>query len=218
MRRTYQQAYHDSHLIEQPVRATVWRVISEFLAPYISPQNHVLELGAGYCYWINNIRAAHKVAIDLWERMIEFAGPDVEVIQHDLAEGLSCLGERQFDVVLASNLLEHFAPDEVLDLVGEVYDRLRASGRFIIIQPNYYYAYRHYFDDYTHRSVFSHVSLANLLRAQRFDIEKVMPRFMPYSMRSVSLPVPSWLIRLYLHSPIKPFAGQMLVVARRKAS
>lgn len=178
----------------------------------------MLELGAGYCHWINNIRAARKVAIDLWERMGEFAAPDVEVIRHDLTEGLSCLGERQFDAVLASNFLEHFEPDRVLALAGEVHCSLRAGGRFIIIQPNYTFAWRRYFDDYTHRSIFSHVSLPNLLRAQGFAIEKVMPRFMPYSLRDVSLPIPAWLTRLYLVSPIKPFAGQMLVIAQKPHS
>lgn len=218
MRDTYRQAYHSAHLTERPARATVWRVISEFLSPYISPQADVLELGAGYCHWINNIRAARKVAIDLWERMGEFAAPDVEVIRHDLTEGLSCLGERQFDAVLASNFLEHFEPDRVLALAGEVHCSLRAGGRFIIIQPNYTFAWRRYFDDYTHRSIFSHVSLPNLLRAQGFAIEKVMPRFMPYSLRDVSLPIPAWLTRLYLVSPIKPFAGQMLVIAQKPHS
>ena len=37
----------------------------------------------------------------------------------------------------------------------------------------------------------------------------------PYSMRDTRLPISPWLIRAYLRSPLKPFAGQMLVVARR---
>ncbi len=215
MQETYRRAYHNAHLTEKATRATVWRVISEFLAPYVPPDAHVLELAAGYCHWINSVRAARKVAIDLWERLPEFAGPDVETIQHDLSRGLACLGEQDFDAVLASNFIEHLEPETALALSGEVHTHLRQQGRFIIIQPNYYYAYRRYFDDYTHRSIFSHVSLANLLRAQGFHIEKVMPRFMPYSLREMPLPIPAWLIRLYLASPIKPFAGQMLLIARK---
>lgn len=215
MHRTRYQAYHSTHLTDQPARATVWRVIADFLQPYIPANAHVLEIGAGYCYWINNVRAALKVAIDLWERMPEFAAPDVQTILHDLSEGLSCLDKQQFDVVLASNVLEHLELDNSLRLVGEVYDHLHASGRFIIIQPNYYYAYRRYFDDYTHRSIFSHVSLSSMLRAQGFRIEKVMPRFMPYSMRGMPIAIPAWLVRLYLKLPFKLFAGQMLVVAQK---
>jgi hypothetical protein len=34
-------------------------------------------------------------------------------------------------------------------------------------------------------------------------------------MRGRQFPISSWLVRLYLMSPIKPWAGQMLVVGRR---
>jgi len=85
----------------------------------------------------------------------------------------------------------------------------------LVIQPNFRYAYRQYFDDYTHRSVFTHVSLPNLLRAHGFAIDAVEPRFLPYSMREVGVPIPAWLVRAYLGSPLKPRAGQMLVVARK---
>ena len=50
-------------------------------------------------------------------------------------------------------------------LIAEVFARLRTHGRFIVIQPNFRLAYRHYFDDYTHQLVFSHLSLADLLDA-----------------------------------------------------
>ncbi|GIV83539.1 MAG: hypothetical protein KatS3mg052_0546 [Candidatus Roseilinea sp.] len=216
--RTYRQAYHAAHLTAHPARAGVWEVISAFVSPYIPANGHVLELGAGYCYWINHTRAARKVAIDLWERTPEFAAPDVEVLLHDLSTGLACLGDQQFDVILASNLLEHFELNVVLTLAEEIYHHLRSLGRLIIIQPNFYYAYRRYFDDYTHRSIFTHISLPNLLRAQGFRIEKVMPRFLPYSMRGLNMAVPAWLIRLYLASPFKPFAGQMLIVAQKPDS
>ncbi|WP_169237892.1 class I SAM-dependent methyltransferase [Candidatus Roseilinea sp. NK_OTU-006] len=215
---TYCQAYHAAHLTAHPARAGVWKVISAFVSPYIPADGHVLELGAGYCYWINYTRAARKVAIDLWERTPEFAAPDVEVLLHDLSTGLACLGDQRFDAILASNVLEHLEPKDVMPLVAEIHRHLRPRGRLIVIQPNFYHAYRHYFDDYTHRSIFSHVSLANLLRAQGFHIEKVMPRFLPYSMRGLSVAVPAWLIRLYLASPFKPFAGQMLIVAQKPDS
>ncbi|MGQ9902752.1 MAG: class I SAM-dependent methyltransferase [Anaerolineae bacterium] len=215
IQRTYTRDYHKAHLTESPVRSVVWRVICQFLAPYIPPDAHVLEIGAGYCHWINSVTAARKTAIDLWEKMPEYAAPDVETIQHDLTHGLACLNDRTFDTVLASNVLEHFEPDRALKLTQEIYARLRTGGRLIVIQPNFYTAYRHYFDDYTHRSIFTHVSLAAHLRASGFEIERVMPRFLPYSMQGMRFRVPAWFIRLYLKSPVKPFAGQMLVIAQK---
>ncbi len=215
LQETYQRSYHSAHLTAHQSRKVVWQVISRFLKPYIPADAHILEIGAGYCDWINSLSGARKVAVDLWDGIGKFAHPDVEVIQHDLRRGLSCLGDSRFDVVLASNILEHFDLNDVLMIVEQVYLYLKNDGRFIIIQPNFYYAYRFYFDDYTHRSVFTHVSLTGLLRAKGFQIEKLMPRFMPYSMRHLGFRVPAWLVMLYLKSWIKPFAGQMLVIGKK---
>ena len=147
--------------------------------------------------------------------MPQYAAPEVLAVCHDLTQGLSVLGEEKFDAVLASNVIEHFEPDTAARLVGDVFKHLRAGGRFIIIQPNFRFAYRRYFDDYTHRSIFTDVSLPNLLRAHGFDIERVEARFMPYSLQGKSTFVQPWLIRAYLLSPFKPLAGQMLVIARK---
>ena len=48
-----------------------------------------------------------------------------------------------------------------------------------------------------------------------FRMTGVRPRFLPYSMRGSRVPVSFWLVKAYLNSPIKPKAGQMLVVARK---
>src|SRR6185503_17142376 len=45
--------YHDVHLPEDPARAMVWAVIAEYLRPSVPAGAHVLEIGAGYCCWIN---------------------------------------------------------------------------------------------------------------------------------------------------------------------
>jgi hypothetical protein len=133
----------------------------------------------------------------------------------DVAHGLRSLGASAFDVVLASNLLEHFAPDVAASVVADVVDLLRARGRFIVIQPNFRLAWRRYFDDYTHRSIFTDVSLAALLRATGLRIEEVRPRFLPYSLQGARVPIAPWLVQAYLLSPIKPLAGQMLVIAAK---
>jgi SAM-dependent methyltransferase len=208
-------SYHAVHLAEDAARETVWRVLVQYLSGYVPPQAQVLELGAGFCYWINGITAARKVAIDMWPELPKYAAPDVQPLQHDLSRGLPALGGDQFDVVLASNVLEHFEPDIAARLIAEVFACLRVPGRFIVIQPNFRFAYRSYFDDYTHRSIFTDVSLSNLMRAQGFHIERLQRKFLPYSLRNSRWPIHPWLIRAYLLSPFKPFAGQMLIVGRK---
>jgi SAM-dependent methyltransferase len=207
--------YHDAHLTEDPARAVVWKAIADHLSPLVAPRADVLEIGAGYCEWINNVRAARRVAVDIWPELPRFARDGVQPLVMDLSTGLPSFGAASFDVVLASNVLEHFLPDDAAAVVSAVFTLLRAGGRLIVIQPNFAAAPRHYFDDYTHRAVFTHVSLPALLRSRGFAIEQVVPRFLPYSMRGSRLPIRSWLVRAYLKSPIRPMAGQMLVVARK---
>jgi cyclopropane fatty-acyl-phospholipid synthase-like methyltransferase len=207
--------YHAVHLTEDPARAAVWRVIAEHLAPWVPFESHVLEIGAGYCCWINAVRAARKVAVDAWPGFAGHAAGDVEARTLDVTQGLQTFGEKAFDVVLASNVLEHFAPDAASRVAAGIASVLRPEGRLIAIQPNFRYAFREYFDDFTHRSIFTDVSLPNLLRAHGFEILRVEPRFLPYSMRGSRWPIAPWLVRAYLSSPVKPRAGQMLVVARK---
>lgn len=207
--------YHSVHLTEEPARALVWEVIADYLRPWVPEHAHVLEIGAGYCCWINAVRAARRVAVDMWMDLPRHAGTGVEPIVMDASANLRTLGPGTFDVVLASNVLEHFEPGVVQSIVSDIGSVLRKGGRLIVVQPNFRYAYRQYFDDYTHRSVFTDVSLPTLLRAQGFRVERVAPKFLPYSMRGSRLPITRWAVRAYLRSPIKPLAGQMLVIAAK---
>jgi SAM-dependent methyltransferase len=207
--------YHDVHLPAHPARRGVWAAIAAHLRSWIPADAHVLEIGAGYCDWINAVDAGRRVAIDLWEDLPRHAAPGVDARQMDAAHARQAFGDGAFDVVLASNVLEHFEPDEAAALAADVRALLRPGGRFVVIQPNFRYCSRSYFDDFTHRAVFTDVSLPNMLRSRGFAIDQVRPKFLPYSMRTVRVAVPRWLVGAYLRSPVKPAAGQMLVVARR---
>ena len=207
--------YHAAHLTADPARTVLWSVIARHLSRWIPADAHVVELGAGYCDWINHVQAARRMAVDIWPDVSQHAAPGVETMVLDLSQDLTALGRSTFDAVLASNLLEHFEPDTASRLVGGIAGMLRPGGRVVLVQPNFRFAFRHYFDDYTHRSIFTDVSLAALLRSHRLDVELVQPRFLPYSIRGARGFVHPWLVRAYLRAPVKPLAGQMLVVARK---
>src|SRR5688572_25783444 len=162
--------YHDVHLTADPARAVVWSTVAEYLSSYIPADAAVLDIGAGYCDWINFTRASRRVAVDVWPGIAAHASPGVETRVLDLVGGLPALGAASFDAVLASNVLEHFSPGDVDRVVADVAAVLRPGGRLIAIQPNFRYAWKNYFDDYTHRSVFTHVSLPALLREHGFRI------------------------------------------------
>lgn len=150
---------------------------------------------------------------ELAPRSFDHAAEGVETFVAS-ATNLSMLDDATVDVIFASNLVEHLTHDQIDDLLREADRVLVDGGRVILIQPNFRLRPRQYFDDYTHVSIWSDVGLTGFLRARRWEIERVEPRFLPLTVKS-RLPVRAALIRAYLKSPIKPLAGQMLVVARK---
>ena len=92
--------------------------------------------------------------------------------------------------------------------------KLKRGGTLNILQPNYRFAYREYFDDYTHVAVYSDRSLADFLSVNGFEVKECHARFLPLTIKS-KMPVSAALIRLYLASPVKPMGKQMLLRAVR---
>lgn len=210
----YGPSYFGSRYAPSASRDSAWRAICDYLQRFVPRTGAVLDVGAGYCSFINHIQAGEKHAVDIFPGFAEHAAPGVKTHVADCAH-LGSLPTRHFDVVFASNLLEHLTRDSTLVLLGEVKRLLKTGGRLILLQPNFRYAYSEYFDDYTHVQIFTHVGLADLLRAHGFEIQSVEPRFLPFSLRS-RLPTWTWLVRLYLHLPFRPLARQMLLVANTR--
>lgn len=192
-------------------RKRVWRAITEHLQRYIPKESSVLELGAGYCDFINQIIANKKTALDFDESSEQYKGEDVRFVKGSV---LDFVPMEKYDVVFASNFLEHFTIKENETILKTIYQSLPKKGKLILVQPNYYYCYRNYFDDYTHKTVFSHNNIIDFLRANKFRVNFVKRRFLPFSFKS-HLPASYLLTKMYLKSPIKPFAKQMLIVAEK---
>jgi SAM-dependent methyltransferase len=174
----------------------------------------VLDLGAGYGDFSKNIRAARRVAFDSNPGLANFVEAPIDAQVGDVTD-LSRFADSLFDVVFASNLLEHLPWPELDRTVAEVRRVLAPDGRFILMQPNFRLRPREYFDDYTHRTIFTDRSLPDFLAASGFTVEHVEPRFLPLTMKS-RLSFGHALVPWYLRLPYRPLAGQMLVVATRQ--
>lgn len=205
-------SYFHSRFRFDPRREVLWKALCDFcFSALVPPGGHVLELGAGYCHFINNIAAARKTAVDLGEVTARHAAPGVAVHQGDVTD-LGFLEDGCVDFAFASNLFEHLSQPDFALCLAELRKKLKPQGQLVILQPNYRRAYKEYFDDYTHVSVYSHISLCDFLQANGYRILECRPGFLPFSVIS-RLPVNRHLIRLYLLSPWKPFAKQMLIRA-----
>ena len=136
-------------------------------------------------------------------------------IEHQVGSvtNLDFLDDGAVDFAFASNLFEHLTQDEFRMALDALRPKLSTIGTLTILQPNYRYAFREYFDDFDHKSIYTHVSLPDYLTANGYEVFRVEPRFMPLSVKS-RLPVTPFLIRAWLAAPIKPMGKQMLVRAR----
>ncbi len=207
--------YYKSRYVWNDDRKVVWKEIVRYLSIFLPKDGTILDIGAGYCDFINNVEAKNRVALDYSPDLEKYAQTGIRTVNSPVTD-MSTINANSVDVVFASNLFEHLSDEELSKTMIEVKKVLKKGGRLILMQPNYRLAYKTYFDDHTHKKVFSDVSLETFLLSHGMDIELKKPKFLPFSLKSRPsiIPVFPWIIRVYIHSPWKPFAGQMLFVAK----
>jgi SAM-dependent methyltransferase len=212
MARQVTSGYHQTRLSFDPRRDVIWKSLWRFhFSKLISPGDCVLDLGCGYGDFINNVSARRRIAVDCWEDFPNYVDPEVQRVVGNVTD-LGFIEGGAVDFAFASNLFEHLSRDVFADVLDILRVKLASAGTLNILQPNYRYAYQEYFDDYTHVSIYSHISISDFLKANGYDVLEIRPRFLPLTVKS-RLPASPWLIKGYLASPIKPLAKQMLIRA-----
>lgn len=202
--------YHKTRFKFDPGRLKVWRAITEYLQPYVGADKTVLDLGCGYGDFINQIQAKKKYGLDLGPDVKDYINKDVKFINKP-STSLGEIPPSTLDVVFSSNLFEHLDRNDLDKTMVELRRCMKDKGTLILIGPNFRYAFKSYFDDYTHKTIYTHVSLADLMQEHGFKPIKVMPKFLPLTLKS-RLPKSYYLTKLYLYSPFKPMGGQMLLI------
>lgn len=205
--------YYRTRYAPNVARSLVWRHIARWLVAedLVGPTDEILELAAGYGDFIASVPGRRRVAMDVNIELPTYLPPGIEAEVGDCTD-LSTFAAHSFDVVFASNFLEHLTWPDIDRCVSEVMRVLRPGGRLLLLQPNFRLAPRRYFDDYTHRTIFTDQALADYLTSRSLDVDRVEPRFLPLTMKS-RLSFGHRLVPVYLRLPWRPFAGQMLVSA-----
>ena len=207
--------YYQSRFVYEPGRKAVWKEITNYLQRFIPADATVIDLGAGYCDFINQVKAGKRYAIDVGPFLEQYVQKGVTPLAGEAGEILKQFPDNSVTVVFSSNFLEHLEWPEIKIVTAQVKRILVNKGRWIIIQPNFKYAARNYFDDYTHRTVFTETSLSDYLKSEGFLSEVKIARFLPFSFHS-RLPKNPFLVKSYLRLPVRPLARQMLIVARKE--
>jgi len=218
-RQNLQRIYSARFAGKLDYRVEVWKVLASYFGRWVPPEGAVLDLGAGYCEFINNISAGRKYAMDLNPEILNTAGSNVKIVQQDCSESWP-LAEAELDVVFTSNFLEHLPNKEAVRMtLSNAHHCLKPSGRFIAMGPNIKYTQGAYWDFFDHYVELTELSLSEALSNCGFEIEKQVSRFLPYTM-SHGHQYPTWLLRMYLEMPaVWPLFGkQFLVIGRKRCS
>jgi hypothetical protein len=206
---------------EREAKARLWRVLCDgFFSRYVPRGGTVVDLGAGYCDFINHVRAARRIAVDLNPDTRRFAAPGVEVFSAPLDRLADVLAPASVDLAFASNVFEHLpSPDYLLAVLDGVRTALRpGAGRLVVLQPNVRLVGGAFWDFFDHTLPLTEKGLAEALAVAGLRVVECRPRFLPYTTKSR---LPHWpaLVRLYLALPPAQWllGKQMLLVAERPA-
>jgi SAM-dependent methyltransferase len=197
-------------------RQRVWDVLCSFFSKWIPENSVVLDLGCGYCEFINAITAREKYAMDMNPDSAGKAGPDVRIILQDCAVEWP-LHPETLDVVFTSNFFEHLSDKPALErTLKNIVRSLRPGGKLIMMGPNAKFVPGAYWDFFDHYIPLTERSLSEVAIKCGFEVELCVDRFLPYTM-SQGRRYPLWMLKAYLELPWawRIFGKQFLLVARK---
>jgi 2-polyprenyl-3-methyl-5-hydroxy-6-metoxy-1,4-benzoquinol methylase len=210
----YRHRWSDRDLAE--LRA-VWEVVvREYFQSLVPSDGNVLDVGCGFCHFLNAVRAKERIGVDANPEAARYASPGVEVRTIDNLS-LEGLPSEHFDFVFISNVIEHLNDSmQVVALLRRVRELLSPRGRVVILQPNFRLLGWRYFDFIDHKTILTDCGMREALDLVGLRLEREVVRFLPYTSK-VRFPHPPALVSLYLRFPILWyfFGKQSLFVAIR---
>lgn len=212
-----QQLYRQRFGHNLEARSALWSVlVRDFFQGWIKRSDAVVDLGCGYGEFLNHIKAARRIGVDLNPDSRKLLEQGIEFHQCR-AEDLGFLEDESVDVVFTSNVLEHLPNKSAVDrAIAEVSRVLKPGGHFIALGPNIRLVAGDYWDFWDHLVPISDRSLTELLGIHQFKIVDTYGRFLPYSTYS-PLPQAPILVQLYLHSRLAwPLFGKQFLIRAQK--
>lgn len=176
--------------LKERVLYTYNTLLHEVGAPPLSPHHTLLDLGAGSRAFVEVCRRAGIKA----EGLDIDDGLDFETDSWPVKSSST-------DFVNAASLLEHLRDPSVF--LSEVHRVLKPGGYFFVVTPHWPYAWKSFYDSYTHYHPYSYVSLAAILKAYYLEPVALVPWVVMKSRLFWRLP-PPWSFRL---AWLLPFRG-----------
>jgi len=174
----------------------IWKILCKhFFQRYIAEDSVLVDVGAGYCEFLNNIKAKKKYGFDLNPESKNFANDDVEFANKSIFD--IELNEKA-NVVFVSHVLEHLSSkEEVINALKKFNQILKDKGKVIILTPNITLLGGRYWDFIDHKVPLNDLSIIEAGKLTGFECTKNIKRFLPYTTKS-KIPKFGFLIWLYL--------------------
>ena len=133
----------------------------------------LLEPGCGRGEFLNGFR---KMGMDVFGCDLSLeAGEDVKganIKQVDIENNPLPYKDNYFDIIYSKSFIEHlWKPDYFLNEARRV---LKPGGKIITLVPDWEVNFKTYFDDYTHRTPFTKVSLYDIYLMSDFENIRVI--------------------------------------------
>lgn len=200
------ELYNNRFKYEDKKRNAIWRVLcNSFFQKFISEKDVVIDIAAGRCEFINNIKASEKYAFDLNPDVINYAQKNVNAVNASCFELKERFRGKKADTIFVSNFFEHLdTKEDVIKVLHICSDILAENGQIIILQPNIKYVKGAYWDFIDHKLALTDLALIEAGQIYGLKVKKLIKRFLPYTTKS-KLPQTSWIVWLYLK--LLPFSG-----------
>ncbi len=99
--------YFGSRFTADKRRTLLWKTLcAAYFQKLIGESDTVLELGAGYCDFINHVQARQRLAIDIWPGLVSSAAEGVEAHVGEL-DDLDWIDDSSVDSAFASNVFSN---------------------------------------------------------------------------------------------------------------
>jgi SAM-dependent methyltransferase len=214
VQRIYRHRFDEA---DRRAKSEVWRVVVEDgLARWIPANATVLDIGCGYGEFLNHVRCARRIGVDLNPDSRAALAKEIEFHVGDVRD-LSFLPDASVDVAFTSNLIEHLPSKQDVELLFREARRvLKPGGHVIALGPNLRFLPGEYWDFWDHLTPITDRSLVELFENLDLRVTDCIPRWLPYTTRS-SLPKATFLVRLYLRVPLawRLLGGQFLIRAQK---
>ena len=198
-------------------RNNVWKtLITDYFSRWIKHDSFVLDLGCGYGEFINNISRCKTFAMDLNPNCKKYLKKETTFFMQNCSKEWS-MDSNFLDLIFTSNFFEHLSSKKSLeDTINEAYRCLKPGGKLIALGPNISVLKGHYWDFWDHHIPISDQSIKELMEIKNFEIEVLIPRFLPYNMVRIKKR-PLWMVSTYLKFPLawRIFGKQFLIVGKK---